>query len=132
MNTEQTTRMNDAVSNLLISLISAYAIFAAQRFAKNLCGNTSSVDVSRELNDWREAESQLRHAYAIYVTRGTSPAIYLSRPDDHGERENAIRRLVYTSLVARMSGRLDALPNIASLPPLPARTSAEKAPGSGR
>ena len=132
MNTEQTTRMNDAVSNLLTSLISAYAIFAAQRFAKSLCGNTSSVDVSRELSDWREAESQLRHAYAIYVTRGTSPAIYLARRDDHGEREEAIRRLVYTSVVARMGGNLFALPDIASLPPLPARTSAEKAAEGGR
>jgi len=118
MNQEQRVRANDSMSTLLLSLISAYAMCAARRLAENLSGRVPSWEVSAELKDWKEAESQLHHAYALYVSQGKSPDVYLSRPDDHGARETAIRKLVYASFCARLNGNLDVVPNLRRLPAL--------------
>ena len=103
------------MSTLLLSLISAYAMCAARRFAENLSGRVPSWEVSAELKDWKEAESQLHHAYALYVSQGTSPNEYLSRPDDHGARETAIRKVVHASFCARLNGKLDEVPDLRAL-----------------
>ena len=78
---------------------------AARRFAENLSGRVPSWEVSAELKDWKEAESQLHHAYACMSLQGQEPNEYLSRPDDHGARETTIRKVVHASFCARLNGK---------------------------